>query len=102
MNLKSIFRIALVRGLTAKEAGAEFGVRWDSLHKVGKRHKLPPLITEYEKDELRSLNSMTTQELRTYICILGESNNREREYAEQILDERGIKNGKKEIRSRKR
>jgi hypothetical protein len=72
MKLIEIYRIALARGLTAKEAGAEFNVKHDSIHKVGSKHKLPKLTSEYDKEKIKQMQKMSTAELKAYLNMLEE------------------------------
>lgn len=74
MGLKEIYRIALARGLTAKQAGAEFNVRWDSLHKVGSKHGLPKLISEIEYANRKNIEHLTDADLGRYADKLIDNN----------------------------
>lgn len=70
LTLKHIYRLALANNLTAKQAGAKYNVRWDSLHKVGAKHKLPKLISEYKLQQINSISALSTEELKNYIKTL--------------------------------
>ncbi len=72
MTLKEIYRLALARGLTAKQAGSEFNVRWESLHKVGSKHKLPKLMSEFENSDRQQIAKMSDDELLSYMKSLSE------------------------------
>lgn len=79
LTLPEIYRIALVRGMTAKQAGAEFGVNYSSVSKMKARLKLPSLISEYEYAKRKSFKSLTNQELERYIKLLEKTNNTQHE-----------------------
>lgn len=70
MRLQDIYRIALARGLTAKEAGAEFGVNPSSISKMKTRHGFPPLRYTLEKCAEDIVGKMTDKELQDYLNVL--------------------------------
>ena len=70
MTLKEIYRIALAKNLTAKQAGAHYNCRWDSLHKVGAKHKMPKLITEYQMQDAKAVSGLSTNDLQNYKKVL--------------------------------
>lgn len=93
MTLKEIYRLALARGMTAKQAGAEFKVKHDSLQKIKARHGFPSLISEYEFAERAAFKRMSDKELISYLksvknltaCI------QEIKYAKSEIQSRGLK-----------
>ena len=91
MTLKEIYRLALARNLTAKQAGAEYNCRWDSLHKVGAKHKMPKLLTEYEMQDIKAVSGMTTNDLQNYKKVLenaGQTDSLEYTYCNKELSTR--------------
>jgi hypothetical protein len=66
MTLIEIYRLALIEGLTAKEAGEKYGVKPQSLLKKGSKHKMPSLKTEHLKKKENWLKSLTDEQLREY------------------------------------
>lgn len=91
MTLKEIYRIALARGLTAKQAGAEFNVRHDSLSKMKGKYNLPPLITEYEFADRKSMQSMSDKDLESFIKNLEKSNHKDNKEYKYAIDERALR-----------
>lgn len=96
MTLKEIYRIALARGLTAKQAGAEFGVKFESISKMKGRLNLPSLITEYEYSDRQAIKNMSNSDLEKYFNVLSIKNGynltcKEMQYAYEELIARGLK-----------
>jgi hypothetical protein len=63
LTLKDIYLKALARGLTAKEAGSEYGVNYISLLNRGPENGLPPLYSHWRRKDQRNLEKMTSEEL---------------------------------------
>jgi hypothetical protein len=74
MRIQDVYRLALARGLTAKQAGAEYRVNHQSLAKCKGRYNLPSLISEYEKSDRESFARMSDKDLISYIRILKHKN----------------------------
>jgi hypothetical protein len=91
MTLKEIYRIALARGLTAKQAGAEFNVRHNSLAKMKAKHNLPSLITEYESSDRKSMQSLSDKDLESFIKTLEKSNHNDNKEYKYATDERALR-----------
>ena len=70
MTLREAYRIALARGLTAKQAGAEFGLNHESIAKMKSRYGLPSLVREYDCQCIKELKNMETPDLHEYIKVL--------------------------------
>jgi len=70
MRIQDVYRLALARGLTAKEAGAEYKVNHQSLAKCKGRYSLPSLISECEKANREVMARMSDKELDSYIKVL--------------------------------
>jgi hypothetical protein len=63
LTLKDVYLKALARGLTAKEAGSEYGVNYISLLNRGPENGLPPLYSHWKRKDQRNLEKMTNEEL---------------------------------------
>lgn len=88
MRIQDVYRLALARGLTAKQAGAEYRVNHQSLAKCKGRYNLPSLISEYEKADRESFARMSDKDLISYIRILKHKNcseNKQFKYANEEL-----------------
>jgi hypothetical protein len=70
LSHKEIYRIALARGMTAKQAGAYFGVRHNSIAGIKGRYGFPSLISEFEYADRKGFESMSDNDLRYYINAL--------------------------------
>lgn len=84
MRIQDIYRLALARGLTAKEAGGEYSVNHQSLAKCKGRYNLPSLISEAEKAIRETLAKMYDRDLTSYIKVLEKhkfQKNKEYKYA---------------------
>lgn len=91
MRLQEAYRLALARGLTAKQAGAEFGVSHESLAKVKTRYGFPPLISEFEFQMRADIQKMNDKDLSSYLYVLAQSNkweHKEYKYCEEELHRR--------------
>ena len=87
MRLQEAYRLALARGLTAKQAGAEFGVSHESLAKVKTRYGFPPLISEFEFQMRADIQKMNDKDLSSYIDVLAKSNKQEHKEYKYCQDE---------------
>jgi len=94
MTSLDAYRIALVEGLTAKQAGAKFNLNYTSIAKCKTRYGLPTLKNEWEagyEEQLRKLNDL--QLLQYYNMLLTPKNNRSaREFSvcKMLLQKRRI------------
>lgn len=70
MTLLEIYRLAVVEGLTASEAGQKYSCSKQSLSKIGCRYKMPRLKTELEKRIQRQLESMNDTQILSYYNAL--------------------------------
>lgn len=70
MTLREAYRIALARGLTAKQAGAEFGLNHESIAKMKSRYGFPSLVREYDSECIKELEKMDDKDLVQYINVL--------------------------------
>lgn len=93
MTLKEVYRLALARGMTAKQAGAEFKVKHDSLQKIKARHGFPCLISEYEFAERDAFKRMSDREILSYVKSITGSKvyKKELNYAKSEIQSRGLK-----------
>ena len=66
MNLQEMYRIALLEGLTAKQAGAKFGVPHSSLAKCKHRYGMPSLKNEWDLAVEQQFDKMTDMQLLSY------------------------------------
>lgn len=66
MTLREIARIALAEKLTANEAGNKYGVSAESIRKTVCRHKLPNLVTEYERTVRQQVARLNDTQLKSY------------------------------------
>lgn len=62
--------MALARGYSAKQAGAEFGVNPSSLAKIKNRYKFPSLVTEYERQAKDGISKMRDEEIHSYMSCM--------------------------------
>jgi hypothetical protein len=91
MTLKEIYLIALARGLTAKQAGAEFKVRHESIWKMKGKYNLPPLITESEFADRKLMQGLSDKELDSFIKNLEKSNHKDNKQYKYAIDERALR-----------
>lgn len=66
MKLVEVYRLALIEGLTANEAGEKYGVKPQSLLKKGSLYKLPSLKREGHKKLEAWLKTLSDEQLREY------------------------------------
>lgn len=95
MTLKDAYRLALARGLTAKQAGAEFGLDYQSISKMKSRLGLPSLISEYDYAERKAFESFSDSELKSYLRVLMDKGfnlreNKEWQFANYERERRGL------------
>lgn len=91
MRLQEAYRIALMRGMTAKQAGAEFGLNPASISKVKNRYKFPSLISEFEYQARQGYSKMTNDEIHSYMSCLeieGKTDSKEYRYCQDELKKR--------------
>lgn len=81
-SLLSIYRLALTENLTAKQAGAKYECRYESLAKCKSRYGLPTLRNEWDAGVEEQMDKMNDTQLLSYHKALGLSKNirSEREY----------------------
>lgn len=63
MKAIDVYREALSRGLTGKEAAYEYGIKYHTLMMAGYRHKLPALVSLTNKHRKNMYRNMTIGEL---------------------------------------
>lgn len=93
MRLQEAYRIALMRGMTAKQAGAEFGLNPSSISKVKNRYKFPSLISEFEYQARLGYTKMKNEELESYMSCLeieGKTESKEYKYCKDELNKRKL------------
>lgn len=64
LTLKQIYIRALAENLSAKEAGAKYGCNYISLLNRGPENGLPPLTTEWKRQDQRNLRKMSVEQLK--------------------------------------
>ena len=93
--LLSIYRLALAENLTAKQAGAKYNCRHDSLAKCKGRYGLPTLRNEFDAGIEEQMDKMNDQQLLSYSKALGLTKNsrsvREHRICKLILERRNLK-----------
>jgi len=70
MTSLDAYRIALVEGLTAKQAGAKFNLNYKSVAKCKNRYGLPSLKNEWDAGYEEQLGKLTDLQLLTYYNLL--------------------------------
>lgn len=65
MRMVDIYKEALAKGLTFKEASYEYNIRYSSLWKAGKRANLPPLVRTITNRRVLMYGDMTEKQLLT-------------------------------------
>ncbi|NBU23779.1 MAG: hypothetical protein EBS38_07735 [Actinobacteria bacterium] len=75
MNLQEIYRIALLEGLTAKQAGARFGVPHSSIAKCKHRYGLPSLKNEWDYAVEQQFEKLSDTQLLSYARTLQQTSN---------------------------
>lgn len=91
MRLREAYRIALMRGLTAKQAGAEFGLKASSISGIKTRYKFPSLMSEFEYQDRLGYSKMTNDEIHSYMSCLeieGKTDSKEYRYCQDELKKR--------------
>ena len=66
MTLQEIYRHALLEGLTAKQAGAKYGVSYTSLAKCKNRYGLATLKNEWDAAVEEQFNKLSDAQLLSY------------------------------------
>ena len=93
-SLLSIYRLALTENLTAKQAGAKYNCRYDSLAKCKNRYGLPTLRNEWDAGVEEQMDKMSDKQLLSYHKALGLTNNsrsiREHRICLMILQRRNL------------
>lgn len=85
MTLREIARIALCENMTANEAGLKYGVSSLSIRKTVCRHKLPNLITEYERTVRQQVARLNDTQLKSYHEALLLPKNKKASQTEKII-----------------
>lgn len=70
MRLQDVYRMALARGLTAKQAGEQFGVNPASLAKIKNRYGFGSLVSEYERQAKDGISKMRDEEIKSYMSCM--------------------------------
>ena len=70
MTSLDAYRIALVEGLTAKQAGAKFNLNYTSIAKCKTRYNLPTLKNEWEAGYEEQLGKFNDRQLLKYYDLL--------------------------------
>lgn len=65
LTLKQIYIRALAENLSAKEAGAKYGCNYVSLLNRGPENGLPPLTSEWKRQDQRNLRQMSVEQLKS-------------------------------------
>jgi hypothetical protein len=94
-DLLNIYRLALAENLTAKQAGAKYNCRHDSLAKCKTRYGLPTLRNEWDAGVEEQMDKMNDQQLLSYskaLCLAKNSRSiREHRICNLILERRKLK-----------
>lgn len=94
MKLLSLYLKALDENLTAKQAGAKFGVRHDSLAKCKNRYGLQSLRNEWDCSLETQLDKMSDTQILSYWDALGLNKNarclREKKICSLIINRRSL------------
>lgn len=85
MTLREIARVALAENMTANEAGLKYGVSAESIRKTVCRHKLPNLITEYERTVRQQVARLNDTQLKSYHEALMLPKNKKVSQTEKII-----------------
>lgn len=70
MTLLEAYRIALIEGLSAKQAGIKFNLNPYSIAKCKTRYNLPTLRSEWEAGYEEQMNKMNDTQLLSYYKVL--------------------------------
>ena len=84
LTLKQIYVRALAENLSAKEAGAKYNCNYISLLNRGPENGLPPLVTEWKRQDQRNLRQMSVEQLKLLKSRLNEWS----ELCELIINEK--------------
>ena len=87
MTLRAIYRLALMDGLTAQEAGLRYDCKPESLIKIRKRHGFKLLVSKYDLDEYRFLEKLTLAGIKEYLDLL-EPDSKQYKFVSKILKKR--------------
>lgn len=93
MRLREAYRIALMRGMTAKQAGAEFGLKASSISGIKTRYNFPSLMSEFEYQARLGYTKMKEEELQSYMSCLeieGKTDSKEYRYCKDELNKRKL------------
>jgi len=85
-SLLSIYRLAVAENLTAKQAGAKYECRHDSLAKCKSRYGLPTLRNEWDAGVEEQMDKMNDTQLLSYRKALNLNKNRRSEREHRICD----------------
>ena len=93
-SLLYIYRLAIAENLTAKQAGAKYDCRHDSLAKCKTRYGLPTLRNEWDAGVEEQMDKMNDTQLLSYHKALGLTKNsrsiREHRICLMILQRRNL------------
>ncbi len=93
-SLLYIYRLAVAENLTAKQAGAKYECRHDSLAKCKSRYGLPTLRNEWDAGVEEQMDKMNDRQLLSYHNALGLTKNsrsiREHRICLMILQRRNL------------
>lgn len=70
MTLLHAYRLALIEGLTARQAGIKFGLDHKSIAKCKTRYNLPTLNSEWDSKYETKLASLSDSQLTSYADTL--------------------------------
>ena len=94
MTLLEAYRIALIEGLTAKQAGVRFNMNHQSIAKCKTRYNLPTLKNEWDAGYEEQLGKLNDQQLIRYYEVLNLPKNaksvRELSVCRQLLQKRRL------------
>jgi hypothetical protein len=91
MRLQDAYRLALAKGLTAKQAGAEFGLSYESISKIKNRYGFPSLVSEWEFQAREGIAKMKDEEIKSYIEVMlkkGHGEHKDLKYCQDELEKR--------------
>lgn len=94
MNALDAYRLALIEGLTAKQAGAKFNLNHTSIAKCKTRYNLPTLKNEWDAGYEEKLGKLDDQQLLKYynLLIIPKNNRSARELSvcKMLLEKRKL------------
>jgi len=95
MTLLHAYRLALIEGLTAKQAGARFNLNHASIAKCKTRYGLPTLRNEWDAGVEEQMNKMNNTQLLSYYKALELPKNaksiREQRICNILMQKRNLK-----------